>query len=92
MRGMMRCAEAEGVEGEVINLGTGIEISIGELVAARRWPARQASVPVELDEERLRPADSEVERLVADTAKAASCSAGSRRSTSTRACAGRSNG
>jgi nucleoside-diphosphate-sugar epimerase len=31
VRGMMRCAEAEGVEGEVINLGTGIEISIGEL-------------------------------------------------------------
>ena len=27
----MRCAEADGVEGEVINLGTGTEISIAEL-------------------------------------------------------------
>src|SRR5882672_1177761 len=30
-RGFMRCAEADGVEGEVINLGTGTEISIAEL-------------------------------------------------------------
>ena len=31
-RGLMRCAEADGIEGEVINLGTGIEISIGDVV------------------------------------------------------------
>ena len=44
-RGMMRCAEADGVEGEVINLGTGVEISIGE-VAQRVLPARQRSAVV----------------------------------------------
>ena len=68
-RGMMRCAEAEGVEGEVINLGTGIEISIGEL-AERVLRQLGKELPVALDQDRLRPADSEVERLVAGTTKA----------------------
>jgi NAD dependent epimerase/dehydratase len=68
-RGMMRSAEAHGVEGEVINLGTGTEISIGEL-GQRVLRQLGKEVPVELDESRLRPQDSEVERLVADTAKA----------------------
>jgi NAD dependent epimerase/dehydratase len=68
-RGMMRCAEAHGVEGEVINLGTGTEISIGE-VGQRVLRQLGKEVPVELDEARLRPQDSEVERLVADTTKA----------------------
>jgi dTDP-glucose 4,6-dehydratase len=67
--GMMRCAEAEGVEGEVINLGTGFEISIGEL-AERVLRQLGKELPVTLDRDRLRPADSEVERLVAGTAKA----------------------
>ena len=69
VRGMMRCAEAEGVEGEVINLGTGIEMSIGEL-AERVLRQLGKELPVALDQDRLRPADSEVERLVAGTAKA----------------------
>ena len=30
---MIRCAERDGVEGEVINLGTGVEISVGEIAA-----------------------------------------------------------
>lgn len=69
VRGMMRCAEAEDVEGEVINLGTGVEISIGEL-AERVLRQLGKELPVALDQDRLRPADSEVERLVAGTAKA----------------------
>ena len=69
VRGMMRCAEAEGVEGEVINLGTGIEISIGQL-AERVLRQLGKELPVALDQDRLRPANSEVERLVAGTAKA----------------------
>jgi len=68
-RGMIRSAEAHGVEGEVINLGTGTEISIGEL-GQRVLRQLGKEVPVELDETRLRPQDSEVERLVADTTKA----------------------
>jgi NAD dependent epimerase/dehydratase len=67
--GIARCAEAEGVDGEVINLGTGTEASIAE-VAARVLRALDRDVPVELDEERLRPPGSEVERLLADTTKA----------------------
>jgi dTDP-glucose 4,6-dehydratase len=68
-RGMVRGAEALGVEGGVINLGTGTEVSIAE-VAERVMQLLGRDVPVELDENRLRPQDSEVERLVADTSKA----------------------
>ena len=67
--GIMRCGLAEGVEGEVINLGTGVEVAIGE-VARRVLRLLDREVPVALDESRLRPPDSEVERLVADTQKA----------------------
>ena len=69
VQGVIRCAEADGVEGEVINLGTGVEVSIGEL-AQRVLSQLGKDVPIAVDEERLRPADSEVERLVAGTAKA----------------------
>jgi NAD dependent epimerase/dehydratase len=67
--GIVACAEADGVEGEVVNLGTGSEITIGEL-AERILRLAGRDVPVSLDEQRLRPPDSEVERLVADVAKA----------------------
>jgi NAD dependent epimerase/dehydratase len=69
VRGLLRCAAADGVVGEVINLGTGTEISIGE-IAERVLGVLQRDLPVTLDEKRLRPADSEVERLIAGTAKA----------------------
>jgi dTDP-glucose 4,6-dehydratase len=67
--GMLRAAAADGVEGEVINLGTGIEVSIAE-VAERVLRLLDRDVPVSLDEARLRPPDSEVERLIADPGKA----------------------
>jgi NAD dependent epimerase/dehydratase len=67
--GMMRCGSADGVEGEVINLGTGVEVSIAELVQ-RVLTVLQRDVPVSFDDDRIRPPDSEVERLVADVAKA----------------------
>lgn len=67
--GMMRCAEVDGIEGEVINLGTGTEVTIAELVE-RALRVLGKDVPVSEDAERLRPADSEVERLLADPAKA----------------------
>jgi len=67
--GIMRCAEVEGIEAEVINLGTGVEVSIGEL-AERVVKLVGREVPVVFDEQRVRPPDSEVERLVADTSKA----------------------
>jgi dTDP-glucose 4,6-dehydratase len=67
--GMMRCGSADGVGGEVINLGTGVEASIAEVVQRVRR-LTQRDVSVSFDDDRLRPPDSEVERLVADIAKA----------------------
>jgi NAD dependent epimerase/dehydratase len=67
--GIAACADADDVEGELINLGTGAEISIRDL-AERIIELVGRDVTLALDEERLRPPESEVERLVAGTAKA----------------------
>ena len=69
VRGLMLAAEAEGVEGEVINLGSGKEISVGAL-AERIFRLAGVEATLELGSDRLRPPDSEVERLVADASKA----------------------
>jgi NAD dependent epimerase/dehydratase len=68
-RGFRRCAEADGVEGEVINLGTGTEISIADLAeTVFRLVGRESALSY--SEDRARPPQSEVERLLADTSKA----------------------
>lgn len=69
VRGMMRCAEVPDIEGEVLNLGTGGEISVGE-TAARVLELLGVDVPITDSTARLRPPNSEVERLVADCSKA----------------------
>jgi nucleoside-diphosphate-sugar epimerase len=63
-------APADGVIGEVINLGSGFEIAIGELA---REIAAVAGMPLVLEQDnaRLRPDKSEVERLWSDNRKAA---------------------
>lgn len=67
--GIMRCAQADGVEGEVINLGTGVETTIAEVVdRVQRLLGHE--VAVVQDESRMRPPGSEVERLLADASKA----------------------
>jgi NAD dependent epimerase/dehydratase len=66
VRGLRACATAAGVEGETFNLGTGVEVSIGE-VAERIVRIVGRDVEIVASAERLRPAASEVERLVADT-------------------------
>ena len=55
--------------GEVINLGSNFEISIGE-TAQLIADAMEISIDLVSDEERIRPKNSEVERLWADNAKA----------------------
>jgi dTDP-glucose 4,6-dehydratase len=55
--------------GEEINLGSGTEISVGDL-AARILRLVGRSLPIITEAERVRPARSEVLRLCADTAKA----------------------
>jgi nucleoside-diphosphate-sugar epimerase len=60
---------ADGVEGEVVNLGSNFEISIGEL-AKLIAEVIGTGIEIESDDERLRPEGSEVERLWADNTKA----------------------
>lgn len=67
--GIARCAEVSGIEGEVFNLGTGTEISVGEL-AKRVLALLDRDLPIVTDSERVRPPTSEVERLVSDYSKA----------------------
>jgi len=55
--------------GEVINLGSNFEISIGD-TAKLIAEAMQVEIEIHTDEERMRPINSEVERLWADNTKA----------------------
>jgi len=69
VRAFVATAEADSAVGEVINVGSNFEISVGD--AARLIAeVMGVRVTVELDEGRLRPQSSEVERLWADNAKA----------------------
>ena len=67
--GFIKAAEAGGVQGETFNLGTGTEISIGELA---QLVIKLVGRPVQIavDAERLRPEASEVTRLLSDNSKA----------------------
>ncbi len=59
---------SDGV-GDVVNLGSNFEISIGQVVEAIS-DAIGREITVETDEDRVRPAASEVDRLWADNTKA----------------------
>lgn len=70
--GMIAAADASDVVGETINLGTGEQISIGDL-ANRIFELLERSgvhAHIEHDADRVRPRDSEVERLCSDPSKA----------------------
>jgi NAD dependent epimerase/dehydratase len=71
VRGFIAAAESDVSTGQVINVGSGFEISIGDL-AHLIAEAMEVEIEIEIDELRLRPANSEVERLLASNAKAAS--------------------
>jgi len=68
-RGMLAVHDRPESVGEVINLGSGFEISVGD-TARLIAEAMGAEVELVSTEERTRPAASEVERLLADTRKA----------------------
>lgn len=68
--GMVRVAEVRESSGEVINLGQGTDISIGEL-AEKIFALLGTRPRLDTDASRLRPERSEVMRLVADSRKAA---------------------
>ncbi|MBL8421286.1 MAG: SDR family oxidoreductase [Dechloromonas sp.] len=70
VRSFVAALEADAALGEVINVGSNFEISIGDTVAmiARLM---SADVTILCESERLRPEKSEVKRLWADNSKAA---------------------
>jgi dTDP-glucose 4,6-dehydratase len=61
----LRCAESAGAIGQTINVGSGSEISIAELVK-KIGKMLGKEIRIKREQARARPADSEVERLVAD--------------------------
>lgn len=69
--GFLAVASAEEAVGRVINVGSGQEISIGDL-AKKIIGIVGREVEVTTDPERVRPAKSEVEQLIADATKAKS--------------------
>jgi len=69
VRGFIAIAESEKSIGEVINIGSNFEISIGDTVKLIA-EAMGVEIEIETDEVRLRPEKSEVNRLWADNTKA----------------------
>lgn len=67
--GFLQVAASDAARGETFNLGTGHETSVGELVEMVS-DLMQRPLAVKVDERRVRPEASEVERLVADASKA----------------------
>jgi len=67
--GYLRAAAAPEAVGRTINIGSGREVSIEELAKTIAENVGRA-VTIEFDKERVRPKDSEVERLVADSSEA----------------------
>jgi dTDP-glucose 4,6-dehydratase len=70
VRGFMLAAERDEALGQTVQLATGREISVGEL-AALCMRVLGTTVEIVSAEERLRPAASEVERLLGDPSRAA---------------------
>lgn len=69
VNGFIAAAEADQTIGEVINIGSNFEISIGETVKIIAG-IMNANIEIESDPQRIRPENSEVERLWADNRKA----------------------
>lgn len=69
VEGFIRIAESEKSVGEEINIGSGCEISIGDL-AEKIISLVGKRAKLVKDEKRARPKKSEVERLLADNSKA----------------------
>jgi dTDP-glucose 4,6-dehydratase len=69
VNGFIAALESDRGIGEVVNFGSNFEVSIGD-TARLIAEVMNAEVEIVTDENRLRPANSEVERLWADNAKA----------------------
>lgn len=69
VEGFIRAANSDKGVGEVVNFGSNFEVSIGD-TARLIAEVMGVQIDIESDEERLRPSNSEVERLWAANAKA----------------------
>lgn len=69
VKGFIAATESEKSVGEVINIGSNFEVSIGE-TANLIAQIMEADIEIKTDQIRLRPDKSEVERLWADNSKA----------------------
>lgn len=67
-QGMIALAESDKAVGEVVNIGSGYEISIGDLVGLIQ-EKMGTDAKISQAEERIRPKDSEVFRLCCDNTK-----------------------
>ena len=68
VEGFIKAAETPKAIGETINLGSGREISIRDL-AALILKLMNRDIPIALEDARVRPENSEVDRLCADSRK-----------------------
>ncbi len=66
--GILAVAQQKGLHGEVINIGSGSEEAVGEL-ALRIAGLLKKKIRIVKESQRLRPAQSEVERLVCDNTR-----------------------
>jgi len=67
--GFILAAESSDAIGKVINIGSGVEVSIGHL-ADKIVDLIGKEIPIICDKQRVRPQDSEVDRLCADNSLA----------------------
>lgn len=70
VRGFIAVAESDVAVGEIINIGSNFEISIGDTIQLIS-EVMGTEISITTDPARLRPINSEVERLWADNSKAA---------------------
>jgi UDP-glucose 4-epimerase len=64
--GFVRAATAELAPGEVVQLGTGTTVSVGDVVGLCRRVTGREDAEVIVEDERVRPEGSEVEVLLSD--------------------------
>jgi dTDP-glucose 4,6-dehydratase len=69
VEGFLQLAESDAAVGQEVNLGTGTEVSIGELVQ-RINAIIGRDLPIRKKDERVRPETSEVNRLLSNNSKA----------------------
>jgi dTDP-glucose 4,6-dehydratase len=66
---LIAAAESDAAVGDVVHFGSGVEISVGDL-AARILALAGRTAELASDARRVRPPDSEVDRLLCDNSKA----------------------